>query len=96
MEYYEALEEKTNEQDKRITEHKASIDSQTVLTKATDFATSAVEPEGANGELKDIRYMMKQPTASITKQDATLEYLYTNMNRGGGGGSGGQNTDKKQ
>ena len=42
MEYASALEEKSLMQSKCIIELKSSLDGQTVLTKATDYAASAV------------------------------------------------------
>ena len=42
-------------QAERIIEIEASVDSQTVLTKATDFAASTLTMGGANKDLKEIR-----------------------------------------
>ena len=43
------LEDKTNAQADHIIDLKASVDGQTVLTKATDFAASAVLIGGQQG-----------------------------------------------
>ena len=52
MEYAAAKEEKANAQAKRILELEASVDGQTVLTKATKYAASALTAGGHNKDLK--------------------------------------------
>ena len=96
MEYAAALEEKANAQVERIIELEASVDDQTVLNKATDFVESAVTTGGANKDLKEIRPMMKQLTASVTAQAATLEALTTKINSGGGGSGKYTNRNKSR
>ena len=87
MEYTVALEEKDSAQAKCMIDIEASVDSQTDFTEATDFTASAVEIGGSNKEIKEIMSMMKQLTASVTAQAATLKYLSTKTNSGSGGGS---------
>ena len=55
MEYTASLEEKANTQAKQIIDIESSMDSQTVLTKATYFAASALAMEGSNKELNNTR-----------------------------------------
>ena len=52
MEYAAAKEEKANAQAKRILELEASVDGQIVLTKATEYAASALISVGHNKDLK--------------------------------------------
>ena len=52
MGYAVALEEKANTQAERIIDLKASVDSKTVLIKATNFLASAVTTGGTNKDLK--------------------------------------------
>ena len=52
MEYAAAKEEKANAQAKRILELEASVDGQTVLTKAAEIAASALTAGGHNKDLK--------------------------------------------
>ena len=66
MEYAEALEEKVNVHAECIIKLEASVDVHTVLTEATNFEASAVTTEGTNKELKELREIMKQLTASFT------------------------------
>ena len=85
MEYTTALEEKSHTQDYLILALKASVDGQTVLIKATEYAASAVTAGGNNKDLKEMITMMKQLTASVTDQAATLEALSVKTHSGGGG-----------
>ena len=94
MEYATALEDKTHMQAERILALESSVDGQTVLTKATEYAESAVTVEGNNKDLKDLRTMMKQLTASVTAQEATLAALSVKTHSDGGGG--GKNTKMKK
>ena len=64
-------------------------------TEVPYFTASAVTMGGSNKELKEIRSMMKQLTASVTAQAATLTSLSTKTNSYGDGG-GGQNTNKNK
>ena len=82
-------------QAERIIDIKSRVDGQTVLTKATDYATSAVTTGGANKYLKKLMLMMKQLTCSFTSQASTLTTLSIKKNIDGGGG-GGQNTKNKK
>ena len=81
MDYAAALEAKSNAQAKHIIDLEASVDSQTVLTITTEYATSAVATRTNKG-LSEIKEMMKQLAASVTVQTATVETLSTNMNGG--------------
>ena len=83
-------------QAERIIDIKSRVDGQTVLTKATDYATSAVTTGGANKNLKDLRAMMKHLTDSFSAQAATLASLSVKRNNDGGGGRGGENTKNKK
>ena len=71
------------------------MDGQTILIEATYFSAIAVTMGGANKDSKELRAMMKQLTASVTAQAATLAALSTETNSGGGDG-GGKNTGKKK
>ena len=66
MEYTAALEEKAHAQAERIIKIKASVDGHTILTESTNYATSAVTSGGTKKDLKELRMMMKQLTASVT------------------------------
>ena len=94
MEFAAALEDKANSHAKRIIEIEASADGQTILSEGTVFSASAVTIRGANKELKEMRATMKQLTASITDQAATLTSLSTKTKSGGG--SSGQNTNNNK
>ena len=94
MEYSAALEEKTHTQAEHILEIEASVDGQTILTKATQYAASAVTAGGNNKELKELRETMKQRMDSVTTKAATLAALYVKTHSGGGGG--GKNTKMKK
>ena len=59
---------------------------QTVFAKAVEYATSAVTVGGKNKDLKELRAMMEQLTASVTAQAATLAALSVNTHSGGVGG----------
>ena len=85
MEYAAALEEKSHTQAERILELEANVDGQTFLTKATEYAASAVTVGGNNKDLKELITMMKQLTDSVTAQAATLEALSVKTHSGGGG-----------
>ena len=78
MEYATAMEEKSNAQDERIIELEASVDGQTVLTKTTDYAASAVST-GTNKKLNEIRVVMKQLHISSNHDDQL--YLFKNSIR---------------
>ena len=95
MAYTAALEEKAKAQAKRIVELKASMDSQTVLTEATNYEESAVTTGGASKDLKELMETTKQLAASVTNQAATLAALSTKTNSGSVGG-GGENTENKK
>ena len=98
MEYSAALEEKTHTQAEHILEIEASVDGQTILTEATDYAAIAVTAEGNKKDLKGLRAMMKQLTDSVAVQAATLVALYVKIHSGGSGGGGGgrKNTKMKK
>ena len=66
MGYAAGLEEKAHTQAKCILELKASVDGQTILTEAINYAASTVTAGGNNKYLKDLRLIMKQLTASVT------------------------------
>ena len=85
MEYATALEEKTHAQSERILALEASVDGQTFLTEANEYAASAVTSGGTNKYHKNLRSMMKQLTASVTAQAATLASLSAITHSGGGG-----------
>ena len=89
------MEYKANTQAKNIIELKSSVDGHTFLTKATDYAAITGTTGGTDKDLKELRAMMKQLTASTTAQDATLAALSTKTTSDDGGGSG-QNTNKKK
>ena len=59
MKYSAALEEEDHTQAERIIDIEASVDGQTVLTEATNYAASAVTTVGANKYLKEISVVMK-------------------------------------
>ena len=59
MKYASALEEKSNKQANRMIKLEARVDGQTILTKATNFATSTVTTGWANKDLKELQAMMK-------------------------------------
>ena len=84
MEYTAALEEKTHAQAERILALESSVDGQTVLTEATEYAASAVTAGGNNKDLKELRAMTKELTASITSQAETLASLSVKTHSGGG------------
>ena len=92
IEYALALEEKDHTQAECIIELKASVDGQTVLTESTNYTETAVTTGGAKKDLKNLRATMKQLTASVTAQAATLAALYVSTNSGGGG----KNIEKKK
>ena len=71
MEYATVLEEKANTQAERIIELEARVYDQTVLTKTTDYAASAVAT-GTNMELNEIRETLNQLADSVTPQAATF------------------------
>ena len=60
------------------------MDGQTVLTKASYYASSAVTNGGSNKDLKDLMVMMKQLKASITAKAEIFPSLSTKTNSGGG------------
>ena len=70
------------------------MDGHTALTKATKNAESAVTAGGNNKGLKDVRMMMKQLTASVTAQAATLASLSVKTHSGDSGGR--ENTEMKK
>ena len=86
------LEEKANAQAQIIIELEASMDGQTVLTKATDFAASAVLT-GSNKDLTEIRTMINHLEASLISQAETLADLSTKTNSGS---DVSKNTNKKK
>ena len=94
MEYASAVEEKTHTQAESILELEASVDEQTVLTKANEYAVISVTAGGNNKDLKELRLMMKQLTASVTAQAATLTALSVMTHSCGG--SGRENTKMKK
>ena len=94
MEYTAALEEKTRAQSERILALEARVDGQTVLAKATEYAASAVTAGGNNKDLKELREMMKQLTASFTAQAATLASLSVKTHSDDSGGR--ENTEMKK
>ena len=86
MEYAAAMEDKASTQANSITELEASVDGQTILTKATYFVTSAVTTGKANKNLKELQAMTKQLTDSVTAKATTLADLITKKNSGNGRG----------
>ena len=75
MEYAAALEEKANAQVERIIELEASVEGQTVLSKATNFAASSVTTGGDNKDLKELHAAMKQLTCSSPRGTFFLHAL---------------------
>ena len=88
------LEEKAHTQSECICEIEASVDVQTVLTKATEYAARTVTAGGNNKYLKEMRAIMKQLTDSVTAQAATLVALSVKTHSGGS--SGRKNTKMKK
>ena len=68
------------------------MDVQTILANTTDYASSALST-GTNKELKKIQEIMKQLSASVTSQAATVATLSTKIN---GAGSGARRTTDKK
>ena len=93
MEYDMVLEEKSNAQSERIIDLKASVDGQTFLTNTTYYTAIAVSI-WANKELTEIWEMMKQISAFLIAQAATVATFSTNIN--GGESGAGRNTNKKK
>ena len=69
------------------------MDGQTFLAEATKYMASEVTEGGNNKELKELRLMMKQLTASVTAQVGTLAALSIKTHSGGGGE---KNTEMKK
>ena len=91
IQYAAELEKKYDAQAGCIIKIEASVDGQTILIKATYFASIAVST-GANKELKEIRETTNQLATSVTAQAETLAALSISTNSGGGG----WNSNKKK
>ena len=96
MEYAAALEKKRQAQAERIIALKASVKGQNIITNATEYVSSTVTAGGNNKDLKELRLMMNQLTASVSTQAATLVVLSVKTHSGGGGGGCRKNTEMKK
>ena len=92
MDYTAALEEESHAQDECILDLEASMNGQTVLTKATKYVASEVTAGGNNKYLKELRAIMKQLKALVTAQAEIL--ADQSVKTHSGGGSGGKKTPK--